>query len=159
MQNKLLDIEQELSQHFAGHTHLSFKKFIEYLKHRIDTEQSVRTKFYRFALKKFDLHPELSSTVDLDQIENYAELFELIYASLLPLTFDENCNFWGLSLPMMPRIFYGTNALYDVLVDRRTGKPKPAAITPMDDDRMHHQRFEMMYSFLLEKLYKIPSTT
>ena len=158
MQNKLLDIEQELSQHFVGHTHLSFKKFIEYLKHRIQTEQSVRTKFYRFALKKFDLHPELSSIVNVDQIENYGELFELIYASLLPLTFDENCNFWGLSLPMMPRIFYGTNALYDVLVDRRTGKPKPAAISPMDDDGTHRQRFEMMYSFLLEKLYKIPST-
>ena len=129
MQNTLLDIEEELSQHVIGDSSLSFKKFIEYIKYRMQTEQTVRTKFYRFVLKKFKQHPELSETVPLEETEKYSELFELIYASLLPFMSDENSNFWGLSMPMLPKVFYGTDRLYELLRDKNTGKAKLSAIT------------------------------
>jgi len=158
MQTSLLDIEGELSQHFVGRTNLSFRRFVEYLKHRIETEQSVRTKFYRFALKKFEMHPEVTSIIKPEETEKYSELFELVYASLLPLTFDENSNLWGLSVPLMPKIFYGTNALYELLVDKQTGKPRSAAVIPMEEQGMRKHRIEMIYALLLERLYNIPST-
>jgi hypothetical protein len=155
MQNTLLDLEENLSEHFTNRTNLSFKQFAEYLKCRIKTEQNVRTKFYRFALKKFESYPESSSIIELEETGKYKELLELVYASLLPLTFDENSNLWGLSLPLVPKIFYGTNALYELLTDKNTGKPRSAAITPMNDTAVHIHRLDMIYSLLLEKLYHI----
>src|SRR5215210_6925024 len=110
MQNTLLEIEENLSHHFTGHINISFKKFVEYLECRIRTEQSVRTKFYKLALKKFEQHAELSSTIAPEEIGKYQDILELVYATLLPITFDENCNLWALSTPLLPKIFYGTNA-------------------------------------------------
>ena len=90
----------------------------------MQAEQTVRTKFYRFVLKKFEQHPEVYETISLEKIENYRELLELIHASLLPFMSDENNMLWGLSAPMVPKIFYGTDALYELFSDKRTGKLK-----------------------------------
>src|SRR5262249_42581715 len=87
----------------------------------------------------------------------YNELLELIYSSLQPLTSDENKSLWGLSMPLLPKIFYGTNGLYELIIDKRTGKLRSDAISPMNDKTMFKQRIEMAYSFLLERLYSIPS--
>src|SRR5690242_5440909 len=122
MQNTLLDIEEELSQHIVSGTALSFKKFIEHLRCRAKTEQTIRAKFYRFVLKKFEMHPELSGTVPLHDVKKYEELLELIAASLLPFTYDEDNHLWALSAPLLPRIFYGTSALYKLLGDKHSGK-------------------------------------
>lgn len=158
MENTLLDIEEELSKHIVSGAVLSFKKFIEHLRSRVKTEKTVRVKFYRFVLKKFEMHPELLENVPLNDIEKYQELLELIAASLLPFTYDENVHPWGLSVPLMPRIFYGTSALYKLLGDKESGKVKSSAIAPIDDEAMQKQRAEKIYSFLLERLYNIPST-
>ena len=157
MQNTFLDIEEELSQHFISGTKLSFKKFIEHVKCRLKTEQSIRTKFYRYVLKKFELHPELSGTISFEETKKYNELLELIYSSLLPFISDENKSLWGLCMPLLPRIFYGTNSLYELLIDKRTGKLRSDAISPMNNETMYKQRIEMVYSFMLERLYNIPS--
>jgi hypothetical protein len=157
MQNTLLDIEGELSYHILKSTALSFAKFIEHLRCRVKTDQTVRAKFYRFVLRKFEMHPELSHAVQLHEIRKYEELLELTAASLLPFTYDENNHLWGLSAPLLPRIFYGTDALYKLLRDKNSGKALPEAVAPIDDDKLRKKRTEMVYSFVLERLYNIPS--
>ena len=156
MQNTLLDIAGESAQPFTCCISLSFKKFIEHLKKRIETEKTVRTKFYRFVLKKFELHPELSANIQLDETAKYEELLELVYASLLPFMSDEKENLWGLSMPLMPRIFYSTDALYKLLTDEQTGKLKTGMID-INNEALQKKRYEMIYSFLLEKMYNIKS--
>jgi hypothetical protein len=158
MQHTLLDIEEELSKHIVSGTALSFRRFIEHLRCRVKTEQTIRAKFFRFVLRKFEMHPELSETIPLHEIGKYEELLELIAASLLPFTYEENSHFWGLSAPLLPRIFYGTSALYKLLGDKHSGKPKQAVVAPIDDEKLRKQRVEKIYSFILERLYNIPST-
>jgi hypothetical protein len=156
MQKKILEAKEELPPYFVTNTSLSFKKFVEYLKCRIATEQTVRTKFFRFALKKFEHHPELTATIPLAETEKYEELLELIYASLLPFMADEKDSLWGLSTPLVPRVFYGTDALYKLLTDEHSGKLKSAAIN-MNDEVLQKQKLEMIYSAVLESVYNISS--
>jgi len=157
MQNTLLDIDKRLSHHVVVNSSLSFKKFTEHIECRLEAEQTVRTKFYRYVLKKFKLHPELGKTIDLSEIEKYNQLFELIYACLLPFVSDENNSLWGLSVPIVPKIFYGTNALYKVLRDQGTGKAKLSAISHLEDEEAGKHKIQMVYSLLLKRLYNIPS--
>jgi len=155
MQNTLLDIDKKLSHHVLVNSSLSFKKFIEHIKCKAEAEQTVRTKFYRYVLKKFKLHQELGATISLKEIEKYTELFELIYSCLLPFTSDENNSLWGLSVPIVPKIFYGTNALYKVLRDQGTGKAKLSAISDLELEEAGKHKIEWIYSLLLERLYNI----
>jgi hypothetical protein len=157
MQSNLLDIEQSLSQHTQISSKLSFKKFVEHVKCRMHSEQSIRTKFYKFVLEKFNQYPELSDTIALEEIEKYNEPLELIYTSLLPLLNDENASLWGLSTPLLPKIFYGTNGLYKLLQDKNTGKAKLSAIAFLENQKTGRHKIEDIYCLLLEKLYNFHS--
>jgi len=73
---------------------LSIKTFVDYLKKRIVNEQTIKSEFYRFVLKKIAKYDELGGggVISMDNIKKYTNIFELIYAALTTAT-ESNSKF------------------------------------------------------------------
>lgn len=132
-------------------TQLSFKPFLDYVRMRLQDKDSIKKEIYKLILEKFAQYPELEAEVKLEDTGKYIELLNLLYMVLSTVVEDEKEVLWGISIPVTPKIFYGSNALYKLLTDAQTHEIKPELI--QDDPEMETQKCELLYSFLLEKFY------
>ena len=132
-------------------TQLSFKPFLDYVRMRLQDRDSIKKEIYKLILEKFAQYPELEAEVKLEDTGKYIELLNLLYMVLSTVVEDEKEVLWGISVPVTPKIFYGSNALYQLLTDAQTHEVKPELI--QDDPEMETQKCELLYSFLLEKFY------
>lgn len=134
----------------------SFGPFINYLKKGARDEQTMRREFFQFVLEKFENQPAENAIIQLDNIAKYEEQLELVYASLLPPTADENDVMWAMGTPLFPRVFYCTNAVHKMLMEKKSGKLQSAMIE-QNKEVIRKQALSLIYSFILEKLYNFKS--
>src|SRR4051812_6483878 len=100
MQSAVINIEEEVSAEKLLENSFSFKAFIDFLKHRIEVERTIKSEFYKFILNKFQSHPELYHAIETSQASSYADILELVYTVLSPGIVDERNFFWALSTPL-----------------------------------------------------------
>ncbi len=129
----------------------SFGPFIEYLEQRVKTEHSIKNKFYSFVLEKMHEAAKNGTTITAENISNYSEILELIYISLTQLMDDETEKLWGLGIPMKPILFYGTDGIYNIMLDK-TQKQKIKILEKTTEEEMKI-KFEIIYSFVLKKMF------
>lgn len=132
-------------------TRLSFKPFLDYVRMRLQDKDTIKKEIYLLILEKFSQYPELEGEVDVADTGKYTDLLNLLYIVLSTVVEDEKEVIWGLSVPVSPNIFYGSNALYDLLLGADSDQVKPELLQP--DEDMHEQKCSMLYAFLLEKFY------
>ena len=136
---------------------LSFRKFISYIEDRIRNEKTVKKKFFEFVHERFTADSRFSENIDLDEIGDFQEQLSLVYNMLVPVIADENETLWALSVPLSQTVFYETSAFHDLLTDERSGSVKCDLLNEIDISIEKKQKAQMIYSFLLEKFYNVPS--
>jgi hypothetical protein len=158
MKETILDISQNISNGMESiEVSLSFKKFIEYIKNRIAGETTVKKKFFEFVLERFTADPRFAEKIELSQIGDFQEQLSLVYNMLVPVIADEKETFWALSVPLSPTIFYETSAFHELLADRETGEARCDLLRDIDISIEKKHKIQMIYSFILDKFYGIPS--
>lgn len=133
-------------------TELSFKPFLDYVRMRLKDRDAIKKEIYQLILDKFAAYPELEESVPVEKVLNYPDLLNLLYIVLSTVVEDEREVLWGLSVPVTPQIFYGSNALYEMLMNSQTGEIKAEILD--DPKEMDDQKCEILYAFLLEKFYQ-----
>lgn len=136
----------------APETVLSFKPFIEFLRKRREGANTHQTKIFQYVIEQFEQHPELLEGVEVEDIHKYEPLLQLIYTTLNPAVADEQQQFWALSLPIRPVIFYSTNALFHT-VDSMLRNSMENNVVPISPDDLLKDKLAYSYSFILEKCY------
>src|ERR1700743_1481625 len=68
---------------------ISFRPLIAFLENSRNKGNSPKAKLFRMVLDEFYKFPELTGTVRVEEIQQYADLLELVYTLLNPLTSDE----------------------------------------------------------------------
>src|SRR5580765_6748064 len=96
-------------------TVLSFRPFVDYIRKIKDKPNSHKKYFFSYVIEQFEKHPELLKSVDINHVKDHEGLMELIYNSLSGMIEDEEINYWALSTPMKPTIFYSTNAFFNLI--------------------------------------------
>ena len=96
------------------------------------------------------------TAVSVDEMKDYEPLMELIYNSLSKMVDDEELNYWSISLPMKPTIFYGTNAFYNLISSIAVNNICPG-VSSVGSVRLEGNPVEFVYAIILEKYYGIPS--
>jgi len=152
MQNFVLNLQEQEPRLIRVNSKLSFGPFVDYVTKRAAEEKTVKKRFYEFVLEKFEKHSELLVQVAPADMIRYNELLELVYGILVPAIADENNTFWALSQPLMPVIFYGTDAFYNLISDGETHMVKASVIQSNTEDKIKANH-ALVYSFLLRKLY------
>ena len=155
MKSILLDVTREspLGTEKVDVT-LSFKKYIDSLKARIEQEETIRKVFFKMVLDKLEEDPAFLQPISLDQIKSFEEQLSLVYGMLIPSISQEKNILWGLATPISPTIFYGTDGLYELIMESSTGKMK---CNMVENEAVNlRQKVLMVYSYILEKLYGFP---
>jgi len=134
---------------------LSFDPFIKYLKKRRDETTSQKAQFFGYVIDDFAKHPELSGNIEAETAEQYSEQLQLIYTTLTPILEDEDKQFWAMSMPMSPVLFFSTNAFFRLVSDAINSNIK--SLTAKDPEAHYKRKFEMAYSLILEKCYHFPA--
>lgn len=132
---------------------LSVAPFVRFLKEKIENGGSgVRVQQLRYVVDRITEFPGWDQEIPLDRIEDYREVFELIYITLSAPIVDENEDLWALSVPFNPQLFFGTNALYAFLENGKGGIKKEM-MPAIDLDEKRKARLANIYSLSLQKLY------
>jgi len=131
----------------------SLKPFISFITNRIATEKTAKVNFYRYLLSQFEAFPELDQPVTPEDAGKYHHLFELIYTALSPLLNDEHEQVWAISKPITPSFYYGTDAFYNILLDKEN-KLKSGLTLPSKTE-MEKSMLTNFYDLILEKFYHI----
>jgi hypothetical protein len=157
MQQRILDLAQE---HMPGMkapaTSLSFKPFLDYIRERMHVTDAVKKVIYEMILQKFSKYPELENEVRLEDTGKYKEMLDLLYIALSTVVEDEKEVLWGISVPVTPVIFYGSDRLYDFMIEAGTQQINHEVFA--DPVTFHRQKCAMLYSFLLNKFYNFNFT-
>jgi hypothetical protein len=157
MQLRILDLANEhLPGIKAPATSLSFKPFVDYIRERMHVTDAVKKEIYEMILQKFSKYPELGEEVRLEDTGKYKELLDLLYIALSTVVEDEKEVLWGISVPVTPVIFYGSDPLYEFMVEAGSQELNREIFS--DPETLHRQKCAMLYSFLLNKFYNFNFT-
>jgi hypothetical protein len=131
---------------------LSFKPFLDYIRERLDDTQTIKKEIYQLIIHRFSKFPELEGEVKLEDVGKYKDLLDLLYIALSTVVEDEKNVVWGLSTPISPAIFYGSDSLYKLMMEAVSQRMNPD-IFP-DVKKFHREKSATIYTLLLDQFYK-----
>ena len=134
---------------------ITLEPFINYLEDKTHGHRNIKTAFIENVIEQFNKHPGLNEELTLEKLMSHRDLLDLIYAALSVSIEDEKDHLWALCAPITPLIFYGTDAIYSLLLDDKTGKVKNTIIETQLDI-VQNKRPELIYTLILSKVYQIP---
>jgi hypothetical protein len=129
---------------------LSFRPLIAYLKGRLKTEQTLKAEFYRFLLEKIEREEALKNDIQVEDLAKYKDTLELIFTILTPLMANEKDLFWALSTPVPDKIFFSTDAFFDILSLHTEQKKWNKTI---NDESKEKQQLQFIYRMILNRFY------
>ncbi len=134
---------------------LSFRPLITYLKGRLKTEQTLKAEFYRFLLEKIEREETLKNDIDVDNLVKHKDTLELIYTILTPLMANEKDLMWALSTPVPDKIFFSTDAFFEVL--SLHAEQKKLNHTEEEEESKEKQQLQFIYRMILNRFYNYTS--
>jgi len=152
MQNSIIHIVKELEGAGKVDSRLSFDGFIHFLKRRRQEDRTMRVKFLDFVIHYFEERLQGKHILELEEIAQYSDLFELVYTVCFPPVADERDTAWALGVPVKPIIIYGTDFFYNQLRDPETHTVKACMIDEQDQVRTK-VNLELIYSMILRQCY------
>ena len=135
-------------------TSLSFKPFLNYVRARLQENDSVKKEVMAFILEKFAACPQLEDEVSLDKLPQYKELLNLIFVVLTSIAEDEKKVYWGLSVPMTPIMFYGSDRFYEILNEANI-HDNTCGVTRQEHEEFIKNKYKSFYSLILKRFYDI----
>ncbi|MEI9955489.1 MAG: GAF domain-containing protein [Ferruginibacter sp.] len=135
---------------------LSFKSLIKYLEQRIVEEDSIKKGFFEYVLDKLKTDTEIGNSISLTDIDKHKEALYLVYNLLVPVIAEETQQFWALSVPLKPHIFFGTDAFYKLIQNIDTGQLKCEILQNVANNETDKMKVQLLCSLILEKLYHFP---
>lgn len=152
MKNEVLDVSANKAIPLDIDAAISFMPFIRHLEKRISEEKTLKSSFYQSILDYFSNNNLPREDVPLEDTHSYGDFYERIYSVLSAPLIPEEKLAWGMSFPLNPKIFYGTDLLYEMLGAKPIGLEGQFDIqkTPVDYQR---ERLHMIYTMILHRLY------
>ncbi len=130
---------------------ISFMPFIRFVRSRAAEETTPKAIFYEKILEYFSQQQIPETDIPLDDVYRYEGFFEHVYSCLSPVLSREKDLAWGLSFPLNPRIFFGTDRLFELLGQKPLDEENYIIKKTRDD--FVRERLNMIYSLILRRLY------
>lgn len=155
MQTKILNLLEHHTHSLQVNTTLSIKPFIRFLEQKIAESSGMRAQRLGLILEQIKAHPLWDADIVPERIEEFRELFEWIHVTLSAPVTDEQTEYWALSIPFTPILFFGTNAMFDMLQDRK-GHLRKDIMPEKEKEAKELTRLTYIYGMILEKCYGFP---
>ncbi|SEN08728.1 hypothetical protein SAMN05216436_11197 [bacterium A37T11] len=138
-------------------TSLSFRGFLSHLQKRIAETQGAQKEIFQSVydmITKAEMKNGQISAANVHAFEH--ELF-YVYSLLVPPMADEHKTLWALGLPVRGTPFYGTDAFYQLLEQEQIDEKKLNANLSINGNKECLKENQLLYSFILERLYGFPA--
>ncbi|MCF0070195.1 GAF domain-containing protein [Dyadobacter sp. CY261] len=150
MKNEVLDVTGMRALPVDLDTALSLMPYVRFLEQRIVEEKTLKSGFYKNILNYFRENQLPEGDIPLEEAKQYSEFFEYVYGTLSAPLASEHKLAWGLSFPLYPFIFYGTDLLFEML----NTKPLDAQFElQKKPDDYQRDRLHLIYTLILQRLY------
>ena len=126
---------------------LTLEPLKNYLEERAQRSNNIKSTFIGLVLDQFRNSPDLYDGLTLPKLMERRDLLDMIYAALSVSVEDEKDHLWALCAPLTPLIFYGTDAIYSLLLDEKTGQLKNK-ILETQDYIVQNKRPELLYTMI-----------
>jgi hypothetical protein len=146
----ILHLNQFATRENTIESFVCFKKFIGFLEDKVQQGSGSRNYFYQFVLDKVRAYPQLSSYVDIEEIQEYDDVLELVASIVFSLTDDEDEVLIGLVNAASPEAFYSTNAFRRLFQQALGNSNSPSW---MDENALLEIHKEYQYSLVLQNIY------
>ncbi|MEO6549548.1 MAG: GAF domain-containing protein [Ferruginibacter sp.] len=134
---------------------VSFAPYIDFLKQQMSFADGMKSKFYRFIIRKFEQHPILLEPIqELAILSKYNDLLHLVDATIFPLVYEEENNLFALTPPLTFEMFYYSKAMYNTIVDKKTGFIRELHKS-FSREQFKNKKETFLYNFILDKCYNI----
>ncbi len=137
--------------------HLSFGPFIKFLREHLQKKDSVKNELLGFVLSKFESFENIEEEIKLADLPKYKDLLDLLYVVLTNVTQNEEQIYWGLSVPVSPIMFYGSDLFYQLLEEANVQDIENG----LDNDDYKdflNSRLEHVYGSILKQFYHFELT-
>ena len=149
MEKGRIKINQYATSENTVESVVCFKKFIDFLEDKVQTDKSIRVHFYQFVLNKIKHYPELIRGIQVSDVTKYDEILELVSTIVLPLIDDEDEALVGLTSGLSPEVFYATKAFVKLFDSR----PDIATDQWMNKEASLKLHKQIQYYLILQKVY------
>ncbi len=112
---------------------------------------NAKKQLYQAVLNKLEEINNIDAAIPLEEVHKYTDLLELIYTSITGVTVEDNEILWAMCLPALPVIFYGTDALIDIMVNKQDNNVHEHVLKESDDTQEDH--LNIFYSIVLQRFY------
>ncbi|MDQ6478080.1 GAF domain-containing protein [Dyadobacter sp. LHD-138] len=130
---------------------ISFMPFIRFVAQRAAEETTPKAVFYKKILEYFRQQQIPETDIALDDVHQYEGFFEHVYTCLSPVLSPEKDLAWGLSFPVNPRIFYGTDRLFEMIGQKPSDGDEYLIKKTVED--FIKERLNLIYTLILRRLY------
>ena len=122
MQTKILDLSKKDQLVFHGlESKLSLEKFMDHLNLLGKNKEANKYWVFDDLLNKIKGVQSKYGPIEEHNFEHYSEVLYFIYNLLVPFLMKEESTMWGLTSPICGKVFYGTDAFYE-LIENETGQ-------------------------------------
>jgi len=150
MIKELIQLNPYATKENSVESFVCFKKFIDFLEERVNTDKTMRVRFFKFVLDKIRSYPELIVGVPGSDMVRYNEVLELVSSIVFPLIEDENEVLFGLTSGISPQVFYASNAFHRLFKSRPDESNEESGTARKNALQMHQQT---QYDLVLQKVY------
>ncbi|MCW3089749.1 MAG: hypothetical protein JWP81_818 [Ferruginibacter sp.] len=136
-------------------SYVSFAPYIDFLRKQLSVADGMKANFYRFIIRKFEQHPILLQPIeDLMIMGEHNDLLRLVDATIFPLVYEEDNNLFALTPPMTFEMFYYSKAMYNTIVDKKTGFIRELHKS-FSREYFKNRKETFLYNFILDQFYDI----
>ncbi|SFF20205.1 hypothetical protein SAMN03003324_02822 [Pedobacter antarcticus] len=159
--DKMQSIKLDLSKYICGSENselgadikFSMKPFVDFLTAKSNEDTSARKNIYTYVLQEFAAFPELENNIEEENTARYAKLFDLIHTLVSPLLQREGQQLWAISKPVCPCFYYGSDAFYSVLLDKKKHHINQNLSLPSTGE-MERSMLGNFYNLILQEFYQ-----
>ncbi len=130
---------------------LSFAPFHAFISKKMMEPGTAKKQLYQTVLNKLEEIDNIDAAISLEEIDKYSELLELIYTSITGVTVEDNEILWAMCLPALPIIFYGTDALIDIMLNKQDNSI--LEYVKKETSSTQEEHFNLFYAMVLQRFY------
>src|SRR6478609_7149478 len=98
MKNLLINFSERSPLADLLKSELSFQPFVEFIQEKLANDTTVKKEMLQFVQEGLKKFPSLDHPVKPEQLDDYIELMELIYAALTGISTEQGEIFWALGM-------------------------------------------------------------
>lgn len=152
MKTELLQLIQLEPTTQKINTRISLLPFVHFLEKKTLEKTNVSKPYFTLLLKQIKEFPLWQQDITEENIDQFKNIFELIYYTFSAPITDQNVNSWALAKPLSWEIFFGTDALFNLLKDDQ-GNLQQEFVSDQHFLDLNNQRLKVCYSLILRQLY------